>query len=79
MGLREEWCRFFGTLETLENVLEAVEVMANGWALVGNKPVPSHKEVDPSTNSPVEIRECEYEDCLRWKNFVRKQAMCHCR
>ena len=55
-------------LDSVEQVLQAIEVMANGWLLLGT---PEIKSIDPRKSM---VREFDINDASSWTRFVRKMA-----
>ena len=58
-------------LDSVDQVIQAIEVMANGWLLLGTQEKTSKLHDDPGKKN---VHEYDINDAIAWPNFVRKMA-----
>ena len=62
-------------LKTLEQVLEAIRLMANGWALTGTRELRSMKTKDPCDPTKFAMtRDCTYDEAMGWERYCVAKA-----
>ena len=60
-------------LGTVEQVLQAIQTMANGWVLLGTRTVPSKKAKSADSNAEA-VREWGITENIAWPAFVRRMV-----
>ena len=60
-------------LGTVELVLQAIQVMSNGWLLIGTRRMPSSKHKAPN-GDPEQVHEWGITENIAWPSFVRSMV-----
>ena len=60
-------------LDSVDQVLQAIEVMSNGWLLLGTKEMPS-KLKEAAKGTPTTVYDFDINDSIAWPKFTRKMA-----